>query len=220
MPCPPALLQAPAARAGHAPPVSALPAQVHPLHALADESARQDRAPVMVMGKGGVGKTTIAAAPAVALAARGRTVHLSTTDPAAHLAATLAGSVRARLAGEAAQVARVIGGLAKRTCVVPWVARPPGGAYPRSASKPCGISSMPGSASTRPAAETDTAPSLRPAHAASMPAALVTSPHFIVSAAAEAQQARCSIAYLARPNFAVKLAFPAARRFSASGCRG
>ena len=70
-----------------------LPREVQPLRALADELARQDRGLVMVMGKGGVGKTTIAAALAVALAARGRTVHLSTTDPAAHLAATLEGSV-------------------------------------------------------------------------------------------------------------------------------
>lgn len=66
---------------------------VMPLQALADELARKDRGLVMVMGKGGVGKTTIAAALAVALAARGKTVHLSTTDPAAHLAATLEGSV-------------------------------------------------------------------------------------------------------------------------------
>lgn len=41
---------------------------------------------VMTMGKGGVGKTTIAAAVAVALAQRGHRVVLSTTDPAAHLA--------------------------------------------------------------------------------------------------------------------------------------
>ena len=40
---------------------------------------------VMVMGKGGVGKTTIAAAIAIDLAARGHEVHLSTTDPAAHI---------------------------------------------------------------------------------------------------------------------------------------
>lgn len=40
---------------------------------------------IMTMGKGGVGKTTIAAAIAVALAERGHHVHLSTTDPAAHL---------------------------------------------------------------------------------------------------------------------------------------
>lgn len=48
---------------------------------------------VMTMGKGGVGKTTVAAAIAVALAQRGHRVHLSTTDPAAHVAETLAGSV-------------------------------------------------------------------------------------------------------------------------------
>ncbi len=41
---------------------------------------------VMVMGKGGVGKTTIASAVAAELASRGHPVHLSTTDPAAHVA--------------------------------------------------------------------------------------------------------------------------------------
>lgn len=46
---------------------------------------------VLTMGKGGVGKTTIAAAIALELARRGLDVHLSTTDPAAHLDATLAG---------------------------------------------------------------------------------------------------------------------------------
>jgi len=45
---------------------------------------------VMLMGKGGVGKTTIAAAIAVELAHRGLPVHLTTSDPAAHLAETLA----------------------------------------------------------------------------------------------------------------------------------
>ena len=40
---------------------------------------------VLCMGKGGVGKTTVAAAVAVALARRGHDVHLTTTDPAAHL---------------------------------------------------------------------------------------------------------------------------------------
>ncbi len=46
---------------------------------------------VLTMGKGGVGKTTIAAALAVALADRGHQVVLSTTDPAAHLTDALAG---------------------------------------------------------------------------------------------------------------------------------
>jgi arsenite-transporting ATPase len=45
------------------------------------------RGVIMTMGKGGVGKTTIAAAIATELARRGLRVHLSTTDPAAHVAA-------------------------------------------------------------------------------------------------------------------------------------
>lgn len=40
---------------------------------------------IFTMGKGGVGKTTIAAAIAMGLSARGKKVHLTTTDPAAHL---------------------------------------------------------------------------------------------------------------------------------------
>ena len=48
---------------------------------------------VMTMGKGGVGKTTVAAAVAVALARRGHPVHLTTTDPAAHVGATIAMAV-------------------------------------------------------------------------------------------------------------------------------
>lgn len=40
---------------------------------------------IFTMGKGGVGKTTIAAAIAIGLAEKGRKVHLTTTDPAAHL---------------------------------------------------------------------------------------------------------------------------------------
>jgi arsenite-transporting ATPase len=45
------------------------------------------------MGKGGVGKTTTAAAIAVELAARGHDVLLSTTDPAAHVAEAVGGAV-------------------------------------------------------------------------------------------------------------------------------
>ena len=48
---------------------------------------------VMVMGKGGVGKTTIAVRIAVELARRGHPVHLTTTDPAAHVKAALGADV-------------------------------------------------------------------------------------------------------------------------------
>ncbi len=60
-----------------------------PLEALIDDLDDAGHGVVMTMGKGGVGKTTVAAAIAVALADRGHQVTLSTTDPAAHLTATL-----------------------------------------------------------------------------------------------------------------------------------
>jgi arsenite-transporting ATPase len=47
---------------------------------------------IMLMGKGGVGKTTLASAMAVELARRGHSVHLTTSDPAAHLTETLDGA--------------------------------------------------------------------------------------------------------------------------------
>jgi arsenite-transporting ATPase len=53
--------------------------------ALVDEIAHDGHGVVMTMGKGGVGKTTIAARLALALARRGHRVHLTTTDPAAHV---------------------------------------------------------------------------------------------------------------------------------------
>ena len=61
--------------------------------ALVDGIAEQGSGLVMTMGKGGVGKTTVAAAVAVALAARGHRVVLTTTDPAAHLTSTLESDV-------------------------------------------------------------------------------------------------------------------------------
>ncbi len=54
---------------------------------LVDKLADSGRGVIMTMGKGGVGKTTVAAAIATELARRGLPVHLSTTDPAAHVAA-------------------------------------------------------------------------------------------------------------------------------------
>ena len=67
--------------------------QAEPLSSLADALAAKGHGLIMVMGKGGVGKTTIAAALAVGLVQRGHSVHLTTTDPAAHVQAQLDGSL-------------------------------------------------------------------------------------------------------------------------------
>jgi len=66
---------------------------IPPLVELIDEIEAGGHGAIMTMGKGGVGKTTIAAAIAVELANRGHDVHLTTTDPAAHIAATIGGSL-------------------------------------------------------------------------------------------------------------------------------
>lgn len=63
------------------------------LDRMVDDIAAAGRGLIMIMGKGGVGKTTVAAACAVGLVNRGYEVHLSTTDPAAHLAMTLEGNL-------------------------------------------------------------------------------------------------------------------------------
>lgn len=63
------------------------------LSVLVDDIAADGHGLVMLMGKGGVGKTTLAAAVAVELAQRGLPVHLTTSDPAAHLSETLEGSL-------------------------------------------------------------------------------------------------------------------------------
>jgi len=69
-------------------PVEAVDTVVLPedLDALVDDLADQAHGVIMTMGKGGVGKTSVAAHVAVELAKRGHRVHLSTTDPAAHVA--------------------------------------------------------------------------------------------------------------------------------------
>ncbi|HCD0858736.1 TPA: arsenical pump-driving ATPase [Salmonella enterica subsp. enterica serovar Infantis] len=63
------------------------------LASLVDELSLTGKGLVMAMGKGGVGKTTVAASVAVSLAKRGHKVHLTTSDPAAHLSYTLDGSL-------------------------------------------------------------------------------------------------------------------------------
>lgn len=60
---------------------------------LVDDLSKLDHGLIMVMGKGGVGKTTIATSIALGLVANGKTIHLSTTDPAAHITETLQAQV-------------------------------------------------------------------------------------------------------------------------------
>ena len=62
------------------------------LGSLMDDLAAPGHGVILAMGKGGVGKTTVAAAVAIGLAERGHRVHLSTTDPAAHIAAAVIGN--------------------------------------------------------------------------------------------------------------------------------
>lgn len=80
---------APAPDSGELPQIE-LPAGLRPL---IDEMAQAGHGVIMTMGKGGVGKTTLAAAIALALAKRGGKVLLSTTDPAAHVASTVDGAI-------------------------------------------------------------------------------------------------------------------------------
>lgn len=64
-----------------------------PLATIVHALSVKGRGVIMTMGKGGVGKTTIAAAVAVELARLGHQVHLTTTDPAAHIHLAIAGEV-------------------------------------------------------------------------------------------------------------------------------
>lgn len=79
----PEVLTAPASR------VSRASLSLPPLSQLIDEIEKDEHGLVMVLGKGGVGKTTVAAAIAVSLAAHSHAVLLTTTDPAAHLSMTV-----------------------------------------------------------------------------------------------------------------------------------
>ena len=77
------------------------PMDAKKLSSLIEDLSKLDHGLIMVMGKGGVGKTTIAAALAIGLVEKGKSVHLSTTDPAAHITETL----REQVAG--LQVSRI-----------------------------------------------------------------------------------------------------------------
>lgn len=64
--------------------------KIHPqnilhLKDIIDDLYNSDKKVIFTMGKGGVGKTTIAVTVALGLSAKGKKVHLTTTDPAAHL---------------------------------------------------------------------------------------------------------------------------------------
>jgi arsenite-transporting ATPase len=74
------------------PSVSAAAFVSQPLAPLIEQVAAHGHGVVMTMGKGGVGKTTLAAQIALSLAHRGHAVTLSTTDPAAHIADAVVGS--------------------------------------------------------------------------------------------------------------------------------
>jgi len=75
-------------------PLEATPAPAAaPLAALVPALETSGHGVIMTMGKGGVGKTTVAVNVAVELARRGHKVHLTTTDPAAHVEETLGGAV-------------------------------------------------------------------------------------------------------------------------------
>ena len=60
-----------------------------PLDNLLDTLSAMPGGVIMTMGKGGVGKTTLAVNIATALTAQGKKVHLTTTDPAAHVSQPL-----------------------------------------------------------------------------------------------------------------------------------
>ncbi|MCA9169843.1 MAG: AAA family ATPase, partial [Planctomycetales bacterium] len=76
---------------------SATEPTVTSLRAIVDELAQQHHGVVLTMGKGGVGKTSVAAAVAIGLANKGLQVHLTTTDPAGDVTMAVAEDAVANL---------------------------------------------------------------------------------------------------------------------------
>lgn len=72
-----------------APPLAREDLSTVSLSSLVDACESSGHGAIMTMGKGGVGKTAVAAAIAIELARRGHAVHLTTTDPAAHVLAAV-----------------------------------------------------------------------------------------------------------------------------------
>ena len=70
---------------------------VESLDALVEDICTTHKKVIFTMGKGGVGKTTLAAAIALGLVQKGINVHLTTTDPAHHLKFTLAESDKLKI---------------------------------------------------------------------------------------------------------------------------
>lgn len=62
-----------------------LDATINNLNDIIEDLYNTDKKVIFTMGKGGVGKTTIAATVALGLSKKGKKVHLTTTDPANHL---------------------------------------------------------------------------------------------------------------------------------------
>jgi len=72
---------------------SAIQSLPDPLSRLVPELAKRGKGVIMTMGKGGVGKTTVAAYIATELARLGHRVHLTTTDPAGHVMTAVGATV-------------------------------------------------------------------------------------------------------------------------------